>query len=65
MGLGACPCEVSDRWLLFESAKPGSEFLALRVMTSTKYEAGVPTAARCLCSLVVAREDVLRALKAR
>lgn len=66
MGAGYVPCEVTDRYLSFnlESADlaDGREFITLAVMTATEFRDGIPVKGRKLCTLVVKRRDIERAL---
>jgi hypothetical protein len=61
VGKRGVPCVVSERWLVFGEEGHGpfhdGEYIHLDVMTH-----GADDSPRKLCSLVVTREDVLRAL---
>ena len=66
MGAGYVPCEVSSRFLQFDlksSLQADGEFISLSVMTSRDWDDG-PVNPRRLCSLVVTRADLIRALAA-
>jgi hypothetical protein len=65
MGPGYVPCEVSGRYLKFElisSPYSQGEFIRLAVMTGTDYKDGIPIKGRCLCTLILERRDLERAL---
>lgn len=63
MGDGYVPCMVSGRWLQFPKMSDGKcqsgEFIDVSVMTLDSNEKP-----RKICSLVITREDIKRALKA-
>lgn len=67
MGKGYVPCEVSSRYLLFDlksHATVSGEYITILVMTSNEWDASGPVKQRQLCSLIVTREDIERALQA-
>ena len=66
MGAGYVPCELTMRFLQFDlksSVQADGEFISLSVMTSRDWDDG-PVNPRRLCSLVVTRADLVRALAA-
>jgi hypothetical protein len=66
MGVGYVPCEVTGRYLAFQldsaAFDDGREFITLAVMTPTDHKDGLPAKSRKLCSLVIQRRDIERAL---
>jgi len=60
LGRFAVPCMVSDRWNEFAPSSGGhfqdGEFIPIDVMTDTSGNS------RKICSLIVAREDLMRVL---
>jgi hypothetical protein len=66
MGVGYVPCEVTGRYLAFRldsaGCGAGRELITLSVMTPTEHKDGLPVKSRRLCSLVIQRRDIERAL---
>lgn len=60
MGDGYVPCQISDRWLQFDSESElcgGGEFISVDVMTLGSNEQS-----KKICQLILTREDIERAL---